>query len=153
MAQIGLDFIEGALRLHLGRAIIFHSPVETPASISALSVCLSHVWVFEHGVVGTGKGMVVGHLSGLWVGTEWSSKQQDEGLWPMNLVVHPAARLLDSEVAPLFFEQQAVAWHLLVCGSWEEDVSVLILVVLVLLRVLDFIGEVRHISNSINFYF
>ena len=62
----------------------------------------------------------------------------------MNLVMHPTARLLDSEVAPLLFEKKTVARHLLVCSSWKEDMSILIFVILVLLRVLDFIREMRH---------
>ena len=67
----------------------------------------------------------------------------------MNLVVHPPARLLDSKVAPFLFEEETVARHLLVCRSWKEDVSVFILVVLVLLRVLYFIGEMRHSGSVI----
>ena len=62
----------------------------------------------------------------------------------MNFVVYPTTRLLNSEVAPFLFEEETVAGHLLVSSSWEKDVSILIFVVLVLLRVLDFIREMRH---------
>ena len=88
--------------------------------------------------------MVIGDLSSLWVGTEWSSKQQNEGLWSMNFIVHPATRLLDSKVAPLLFEEETIAGHLLVRSPWQKDMSILIFIVLVLLRVLNFIREMRH---------
>ena len=118
------------------------------------SIVLNLIRVLQHGVVSGCEGMAFGNFSRLRVGTEWSSKQQDEGLWSMNFVVHPATWLLNSKLAPLFFEQETVAGHLLVGSSGKEDMSIFVFVVLVLLRVLNLIGEVRHsISNSINYYF
>ena len=107
-------------------------------------LCFSLVWILQHGVVSACKWVIVRDFACLRVGTEWSSKQQNEWFGPMNFVMYPTTRLLDSEVAPLLFEEETVAGHLLVCSSWEEDVSILVFVVLVLLRVLDFIWEMRH---------
>ena len=119
-----------------------HGSSNINSSYSLLS--LSLVRILQHRVVSGSKWMVVRNLTRLRVGTEWSSKQQDEWLWSMNFVMHPATRLLDSEMAPLLFEKETVAGHLLVCSSWKKDMSILIFVVLVLLRVLDFIREMRH---------
>ena len=47
------------------------------------------------------------------VSTNRSSKQQDEGLGLVNLVMHPAAGLLDAERSPLVLSEQSLLRHLL----------------------------------------
>ena len=83
--------------------------------------------------------------SGLRIGVEWPSEQQDEGLGLVDLVVHPAAALGHSDRAPLHFVQEAAARNLLIDLLGEQNVPVLIEVIGVLLGVLDLVGEVRHI--------
>ena len=72
----------------------------------------------------------------------------------MDLVVGPSAALLDAsknlndsnlpEVPPLHFGQETPSRHLFVDGSWEQDVSELIVVVVVFFAVFDLVWEVRH---------
>ena len=78
------------------------------------------------------------------VRAERASEEKNEGLGLVDLVVDPAAALLDSNLAPLLFVQEAPAGHVAVHGFGQEHVTVLKLVVLVLFGVLDFVGEVRH---------
>ena len=66
----------------------------------------------------------------------------------MNLIVDPASGLLDSEVAPLLLVQQATARCITVHSLGQEDVTVLVLIVLVLLAIFNFVREVRHSKVS-----
>ena len=50
----------------------------------------------------------------------------------MNFVVDPAARLLDSEMAPLFFKEEAIAGHVAIDSLREEHMPILKLLVLIL---------------------
>ena len=69
----------------------------------------------------------------------------------MDLVMDPSSRLLNSKVAPLLFEEESIARHLFVGGSWKEHVSIFVVIVLVLLRVLDLIWEMRHSNSKLSF--
>ena len=111
-------------------------------------LCFSLIWILQHGVVSACKWVIVGDFTSLRVGTEWSSKQQNEWFRSMNFVMYPTARLLDSEVTPLLFEEETVAGHLLVRSSRKQDMSIFVFVVLVLFRVLDLVREMRHYSNA-----
>ena len=62
----------------------------------------------------------------------------------MYLVMDPASGLLDAQVAPLLFVEEATARCITVDGLGQEHVPVLVLVVLILLRILDLVGEVWH---------
>ena len=88
--------------------------------------------------------MGFGNFAGAWVGAQGASEEENEGLGLVDFVVDPAAGLLDSKVAPLLFVQETASLHVAVNGLGQEHVSVLELVVLVLLRVLDLVREVRH---------
>ena len=104
------------------------------------------VGVLEHGVMDLGEVMRLGHLTSGRVSAKRPPKEQDERLWLVDLVVDPAAGLLDSEMAPLFFVEQAAAGHVTVHALRQQHVPVLILIILVLLRVLNLIREMRHFS-------
>ena len=68
----------------------------------ALVVVLAdHVRVAQHRVVSGGERVRLRNLARGWVSAEWASEEQDEGLRLVNLVVDPAAGLLDTEAAPL----------------------------------------------------
>ena len=67
------------------------------------------------------------------VSANGSSEQQDEWLGLVNLVVDPAARLLNSEGAPLVLCQQSLLGHLLENVLGKKHVTVLVHVVLILL--------------------
>ena len=71
----------------------------------------------------------------------------------MDLIVNPAARLLNSEGSPLVLGQESLLRHLLKDVLGEKHVTVLVDVVLVLLRILNFLGEVWHLSLSVNLFF
>ena len=65
--------------------------------------------------------------------------------------MYPSSGLLNSKVAPFLFEEETIARHLLVGGSWQEHVSIFVIIVLVLLRVLDLIWEMRHSNSKVSF--
>ena len=90
------------------RAVVHYGVVVTGShalvagSCSALVVVLAdHVWIAEHRIVSGGERMCLCNLACGWVSAKWTSEQQDEGLRLMNLVVDPAAGLLDTKAAPL----------------------------------------------------
>lgn len=68
------------------------------------------------------------------------------GLRPVHFIVHPASALLHSQASPLVLRQQASFRHLLEHVLRQMHVSILVVVVRVLLRVLDFSGEMWHLN-------
>lgn len=97
-----------------------------------------------------------GEEAGIGVGANRASEQQYEGLGFVDFVVDPAAGLLHSERAPLVLGQESLLRHLLEDVLGKEHMTVLIHVVLVLLRILYFLGEVWHcslFSLSVNLFF
>ena len=65
----------------------------------------------------------------------------------MNLIMDPPSALLDAQASPLVFGKEAALRHLFEDVLGEVDVPVFVVVVLVLLRVLNFVREVGHILN------
>ena len=68
---------------------------------ASLLVLTDDVGVLQHAVVDRSKWVVIGDFAGSRVSAKWSSEEENEGLGLMNLIVDPASRLLDSQVAPL----------------------------------------------------
>jgi hypothetical protein len=89
-------------------------------------------------------------VAGVRIGALRPSEKEDEWLGVMDAIVYPAARLLDSEVAPLFLREQATAHlgltHIVIESLRKHDMSVLIEVIGIFLRVLNLIRVVRHFS-------
>lgn len=71
--------------------------------------------------------------TGVRVSTNRSSKQQDEGLGLVDLVMDPAAGLLHTERSPFVLSEESLLRHLLEDVLGQEHMTVLIGVVLVLL--------------------
>ena len=86
------------------------------------------------------------------VSTNRSSKQQDKGLGFVNLVMYPAARLLNSERSPLVFSKQSLLRHLLEYVLGQEHMTVLVGVVLVLLWILNLLWKVWHRWLSVSVF-
>jgi hypothetical protein len=77
--------------------------------------------------------MTLREEAGVRVSTNRSSKQQDEGLRLVNLVMNPAAGLLNTERSPLVLSEQSLLRHLLEYVLGQQDMTVLVGVILVLL--------------------
>ena len=95
-------------------------------------------------------------LSGSRVGPLSASEEEDEGLRLVDLVVRPAARLLDPDASPFHLGKDSAARDLLVDLLGEDNVSVFVEVIGVFVGVLDLSGVVRHLgafANSAFFYF
>ena len=82
--------------------------------------------------------------SGVGVSSKRSSEEKNEGLGFVDFVVDPASGLLNTKTSPFAFREESSSGDLLVDGFREEDMTVLIDLVVVLLRVLDFVRVVRH---------
>ena len=88
--------------------------------------------------------MIVWDSSAGRIASDRPSEKKNEGLRLMNFVVDPTAGLLDTEVAPLFFIEQATFSNVAEDSLGKEHMSVFVLVVLILFRVLNFVWEVWH---------
>jgi hypothetical protein len=66
-------------------------------------------------------------------------------LRPVYFVVNPASALLNSKSPPFTFRKESIARHAFVDLFWQLDVAVFVEVILILLTVVDFRGEVRHL--------
>ena len=84
--------------------------------VASVGVLADDVRILEHGVVNGGKLVVVGHTACRRVRTQRPSEEENEGLGLVDFVVDPATRLLHSEIAPLFFVEEASAGHVTVDG-------------------------------------
>jgi hypothetical protein len=80
----------------------------------------------------------------VWVCAQWPSEQEDERLRFVNFVMNPPSRLLHSKSSPLVLSEQARPWSLLVNMLGQENVSIFEVLILVFLRILDLVWEVRH---------
>jgi len=80
------------------------------------------------------------------ISPQWSSEEEDVGLRPVHFIVRPASALLHSQASPLILRQQASFRHLLEDALRQVHVSVLVVLIRVLLRVLNFSREVRHLN-------
>jgi hypothetical protein len=81
-----------------------------------------------------------------------SSEQQNVGLGLVRSVVLPSSALLDTQVAPLELSQSSVLGEVSGVILGEDDVSVLVLAVLVLLRVFNLLRRTnskRYVSNCV----
>ena len=85
--------------------------------------------------------------SGVGVGAERAAEEEDEGFGFVDLVVGPAAALLHAERPPLVLAEQTLLRHLLEDVLRQQHVRVVVHVVLVLLGVLDLVGEMWHLSR------
>jgi hypothetical protein len=72
---------------------------------------------------------------------EGSSEQQNVGFRLVRSVVLPSSALLHAQVAPLKLSQSSVLGEVSGVVLGKDDVSVLVLAVLVLLRVFNLLGE------------
>ena len=93
--------------------------------------------------------MIIGHFARGRISAQRPAEQQDKGLRLMDFIVDPASRLLDTEGAPFLLQKESTAGHGSVDGLGQEDVAVLELVILILLAVLDLVGEVRHLISVV----
>ena len=78
------------------------------------------------------------------IGTEGSSKEEDEGFGLMDLVVDPSSALGHTDSTPFVLGQESASWNAFVDILWQENVSVLVEVITVFLRVLNLVWEVWH---------
>uniref|UniRef100_A0A7S1K6K4 Uncharacterized protein n=1 Tax=Vitrella brassicaformis TaxID=1169539 RepID=A0A7S1K6K4_9ALVE len=90
------------------------------------------------------------HLARLGVGAQLAAEQQNVRLRLVDVVVDPAATLHDAHLTPFGLGEQLVLLaatdliHLASNGMRQNDVAILIHIVLVLVRVFDGVGIVRH---------
>lgn len=82
--------------------------------------------------------------SSLWISANGSSEQQNMRLRFMKLIMHPSSWLLDTNSSPLIFWQQFVSGNLFVDISGEDDMTIFVVIVLVLVWVFDFVWVVGH---------
>lgn len=79
-----------------------------------------------------------------------SSKHEDVRLRLVNHVVNPSNTLLNSEVSPLGFGHQMIPWNHFSQRFWKNDVSILVRIITIPIRVWDFLLRRvrRHIARK-----
>ena len=85
-----------------------------------------------------------GRETSIGVGAFGSSEEEDVGFRSVDFVVDPTSALLNTKASPFHFGEESATGHLFVCMFGEDDVSILVEVIKVLVRVLDFVGEMGH---------